>query len=294
MHERTSVLLTVLLLAVAYVPVTIASAADSEFLRIRYDRNGEPAALQSAIASYRAPTGAAFTGTVDLIGALHIAEKTYFAELNDRFRHYDAVLYELIAAPGTRIPRGGPDNPGSLASTQVAIKNALGLSFQLDEVNYNVSNFVHADMSPEQFSQSMAERNENLYQYFWKIFFFATKQYARDPLGERQADLFAALFADDNGRALKIELARELLDVDRVTESLEGPDGSTLISGRNEQAINVLRQRIAAGDRRLAIFYGAGHLADLEARLADEFHMIKAEQTWLDAWDLSAGKNKPQ
>ncbi len=36
---------------------------------------------------------------VDLIGAVHVAHKEYFQDLNRRFRSYDALLYELVADP---------------------------------------------------------------------------------------------------------------------------------------------------------------------------------------------------
>lgn len=272
--------------AQAQQPEPSGQRTPTEYLRISYDESNEPVALQSAIVSYRRSDSRDKLVYVDLVGALHIADQSYYAELNSLFKSYDSVLYELIADEGTRVPDGGPKNPGTLASTQVAIKNALGLAFQLDEIDYSADNFVHADMSPEQVSASMSARNETLYQYFWKVFFFATREYARDPLGTRGLDLYSAFFAPDQERALKIELAKELLNVDYVTQSLEGPDGSTLISERNKKALKVLAERIAAGDRRIAIFYGAGHLSDLHQRMTSELNLRRDGITWLDAWDL--------
>jgi len=263
-----------------------AAASEPEFLRISYDDAGEPLALQSVIARYRLDNSSDSTINVDLVGALHIADRGYFADLNKRFKKYDSVLYELIAESGTRVPAGGPDNPGALSSTQGAITNVLGLSFQLEEIDYQATNFVHADMSPEQVAESMTERNESLYQYFWKIFFFATREYAKDPLRTRDIDLLAAFFAPDQQRALKIELAKELVNVDDVTQTLEGPDGSTLISGRNQKAFDVLAKRIDAGDRRIAVFFGAGHLSDMHRRLVDDFGFQPLAESWLDAWAL--------
>jgi hypothetical protein len=270
----------------AQQPEPAGQHTSTEYLRINYDESNEPVALQSAIVSYRLSDKQRKAINVDLVGALHVADQSYYAELNRLFKRYDSVLYELIADEGTRVPSGGPQKPGTIASTQVAIKNALGLSFQLEEIDYSADNFVHADMSPEQVSASMSARNETLYQYFWKIFFFATREYARDPLGTRGLDLYSAFFAADQERALKIELAKELLNVDYVTQSLEGPDGSTLIGERNKQALKILGERIAAGDRHIAIFYGAGHLSDLHQRMTNELNLQRAEFRWLDAWDL--------
>jgi hypothetical protein len=68
--------------------------------------------------------------------------------------------------------------------------------------------------------------------------------------------------------------------------SLGGEEGSVLISDRNEAALKVLRKEIAAGKKRLAIFYGAGHLADMDKHLRQDFGLKPVEITWLTAWDL--------
>ena len=36
--------------------------------------------------------------TVDLVAAIHIADKSFFRALDDSFSDYDAVLYELVAS----------------------------------------------------------------------------------------------------------------------------------------------------------------------------------------------------
>lgn len=72
--------------------------------------------------------------------------------------------------------------------------------------------------------------------------------------------------------------------------SLDGPDGSTIVTERNKKALAVLRREREAGKRRVAIFYGAAHLPDMEKRLLDEFGMRRAETRWLTAWDLSEQK----
>ena len=35
--------------------------------------------------------------TVDLIGAIHIGDKVYFQKLDNSFKKYDALLYEMVA-----------------------------------------------------------------------------------------------------------------------------------------------------------------------------------------------------
>ena len=51
--------------------------------------------------------------------------------------------------------------------------------------------------------------------------------------------------------------------------------------------MEVLKREIAAGKKEMAIFYGAGHLPDMERRLMSDFKMKRGGQTWLEAWELN-------
>jgi hypothetical protein len=75
-------------------------------------------------------------------------------------------------------------------------------------------------------------------------------------------------------------------------EALEGPEGSTIITERNKVALKKLSEQIAAGKKKIAIFYGAGHLGDMEKRLAADFQLKRKDEQWLDAWNLKAQRAK--
>src|SRR6267154_1756313 len=62
----------------------------AKFTRFVEDETG--ARLQTGVHSYRNKDGVA----VDLIGAIHIADKAYYTKLNARFTRYDAMLYEMV------------------------------------------------------------------------------------------------------------------------------------------------------------------------------------------------------
>lgn len=81
-------------------------------------------------------------------------------------------------------------------------------------------------------------------------------------------------------------MAKQFGSMEALLAGLSGPDGSTLITERNKRALQVLHQQQAAGKRKLGVFYGAGHLADMHERLQKEFHLIPVKTTWIDAWDL--------
>ena len=61
--------------------------------------------------------------------------------------------------------------------------------------------------------------------------------------------------------------------------------GSGRVSS-NAAAIDVLRQEIAAGKRKIAIFYGAAHMNDFDTRLREDFQLEPVETDWIEAWDL--------
>lgn len=258
-----------------------------EFLRIQHGTHGQPEALQVATKSYVPQDKSANGLRVDLIGAVHVGEAAYYADLNDRFREYDVVLYELIAPLDNPVPRNDTPRDGWISSTQMLMTRALELSFQLDAIDYAAENFVHADLSPDEISQSMDERGASLYTYFWKLFYVSINEYARDPLGLRNYDLIAAMFASDGGNALKIAVATQLLETKSITAVFEGDAGSTIIAARNIRALEVLRQQIAAGDRHIGIFYGAAHMEDMERRLQQDFGLQISHTIWSDAWLLT-------
>jgi hypothetical protein len=52
-------------------------------------------------------------------------------------------------------------------------------------------------------------------------------------------------------------------------------------------ALAVLRKQIAAGKRHLGVFYGAGHLPDMEKRLEKDFGLKRQSTLWLTAWDMT-------
>lgn len=67
--------------------------AGTDFVRFVEDDAG--ARLQTGIASYRNKEGV----VVDLIGAIHVADQAYFEKLNEAFKGYEVVLYEMVGGP---------------------------------------------------------------------------------------------------------------------------------------------------------------------------------------------------
>jgi hypothetical protein len=275
-------------LALVLLALTAANAqetAETEFVRVAEDEQDRPLALQLAITSY-VPRNGDGRIQIDLVGAIHIGDKEYYQDLNTRFEDYDALLYELIAPKDTVIIDRDPENQSVISSAQVTMKHFLALSFQLDEINYGADNFVHADLSPTELSNSMDERGESLYIYFWRLFYASFDEYAKDPLGLQNMSMFSAMLSADSDNAFKTMLAYEMTDLEKASEILGDDSQSSVIGARNQRAIDVLKMRLESGDKRIAIFYGVAHMPDMEERLQEQLELVYLDTTWVDAWRL--------
>lgn len=257
------------------------------FVRLLRDAKDRPIALQTAIAHYTKTGHEDPKFSVDLVGAVHIADTAYYRGLNDRFTKYDALLYELVAPQGTRVPKTGAKSTHPIGRIQQGLSGVLDLDFQLERIDYQKPNFVHADMSPVDMQKSMADRNESFLTMFFRMMGYSMTQQAKHPEQNADAALLAVLLAPDPSLALKRVLAEQFEDLEGSMNMIDGPQGSTIITERNKVALSVLAKQIAAGKKRLGIFYGAGHLPDLENRLEKQFGLKRQSTTWLTAWDMT-------
>ncbi len=253
---------------------------------VRVSKEGKtPQALQTAVVKYKSDSKETEGVEVSLVGAVHIAEKSYYQDLNKLFTEYDALLYEMVSDPHHGVPAPNERGSSPISSVQVGMKDMLELTFQLDEVDYKAKNFVHADMSPDEFFDSMNKRKEGVFKMLLRS---VGSGLAMQGAGKsNDLDVLTAMLSKDRSKGLKVALAEQFEMMDGQMAALQGEDGrSTLITERNAKAFKVLGEQIKAGKKKIGIFYGAGHLEDMHQRLLDEYRMQPVETKWLDAWDL--------
>src|SRR5437588_3480495 len=105
-------------------------------------------------------------------------------------------------------------------------------------------------------------------------------------------DLLVALKAPDRARQLKLLLAHEFDDIEDQMAGLTGPNGSVIITERNKAAIAKLQEVMADGKKNIGIFFGAGHMGDMERRLlALGFRRTRVE--WRIGWDMTVKPGDP-
>jgi hypothetical protein len=263
-----------------------------DFLRLSRDDDGKPLSLDTSIVEYHRPAGGRREPLqVDLVAAVHIGSRDYYDTLDRLFADYDAVLYELVAPPNARVPKPGRKAAGAIGSAQQGLKSMLGLEFQLDSVDYSAANFVHADLTPREFDAAMAKRGESWWSMFTRLMRESMARADKRGAGEAEVgmgELVGILFGSAAERQLRLRrvMAEQFTDMDALTAAFGGEEGSTLITDRNAAALDVLRTEIAAGKRRIAIFYGAAHMDDFDRQLQDDFDLEPGETTWLEAWNL--------
>lgn len=165
------------------------------------------------------------------------------------------------------------------------LKNTLKLEAQIDCIDYTRPNFVHADMTARAFAAKQEERGENFIQLWMRM----ARAQALAPSPNYQdpglLKVLEILCRPDSATELKRLMGRMFDAVETVMSGMEGPDGSVIISDRNQVAIEVLKIHLGLNKKKFGIFYGAAHLPDMEKRLVDlGFTLEKVE--WLTAWDL--------
>ncbi len=255
------------------------------FMRVKRSKKRKPVAFETSVTRYVTKNEDGKDVYVDLIGVVHIGEQSYYEELNRIFENYDSVLYELVAPEGMvpeRNARAEGFNP--VASLQMGMQSVLGLEFQLDHIQYKKDNFVHADMSPSEFLESMKQNDESFGKIALKAFGQSLAQSNSSSVSN--FDLLRVAFAKDKEIKMRQLFATQMIDMEAGMQIFEGREGSTIINHRNGKAMEVLSDEIDKGEQKIAIFYGAGHLPDMERRLMSDFRMKRAGQYWLEAWKL--------
>ncbi len=276
--------------------VVVIAATGGKFLRINRTDKGVVTSMETSIARYVPADATKKAPVVDLISAVHVGEKAYYQALDKAFENYDVVLYELVAPEGTRVPKGGGERRGVVSGIQGGMKDLLDLEFQLEQVDYTKKNLVHADMSPDQFSDAMKDRGESMMSMLFKMMgasMAMQSEMQAKGQGGAEMEMLLALF-DPTNRALKLKraMAVQFENMDNLSLMFGGANGSTIIEGRNEAALEVLKKQIADGKQKIGIFYGGGHMPDLQKRLVKDFGLKFDKEEWLEAWSMPESVKK--
>jgi hypothetical protein len=272
-----------------HYPPNTTQKADTEFVRFQ-DHGDNAGVFETAIATYEGKRGE----KVELISAVHIADQPYYTRLARLFAGYDSLLYEMVKPKGATPPAPGrrdrAASGGMISYFQRFLRDTLELEFQLDAIDYRAANFVHADLDTETFERLSKERGETLLQLMFRAAFQAM---SKAQSGDSKTDpdmgfkMFFALFAKNRAQLLKHLLATQLQDMEDLIAGLsQGKDGqgSVILIERNKALMRVLHQRLDMGEKKIGVFYGGAHLADVEQRIFAEIGLRRTGVRWEKAW----------
>ncbi len=267
---------------VAVVAGMLAAAGEGslagDFIRIRED--DQATRLQTAYFGYE-KDGV----RVDLIGAIHIADKRYYEFLNESFGDYDALLFEMVG--GEKLGEKEPEPEQEPAENKLAalltvyetMEKTLALSGQGAVIDYTAENFVHADLTMKEFEALQEERGESLLGFMIQAALTAERP-SREP---NSINLMRGMLGGKPD-LVKHELMHTMADADKQIDSIDG--ANVIIGDRNARCIEVLDREMAAGKKNIGIFYGAAHFPDIERRLLEK-GFTRVSTKWATAWRVT-------
>ncbi|KAJ4797878.1 thermosome subunit gamma [Rhynchospora pubera] len=325
----------------------LTDSSPTDFLR--YNRHphiphvaGE---LQASIVKYKKMLPWRFINPplqVDLVSAVHIADRRYFEILQKKLATYDCVLYEGVGdkddseSESETEPEPAMQGYNITGFIQRLMGRILSMDFQLDCISYKAHNWYNADLDWDTFQRLQEERGEtlltaardalgsalkfdqhsssaqfgfdsfrsNLLRVSWivpmplaisLIINLTCSSDGRDEDNEQMDDfghIVGELLELGFGSALKVILARSLTSVFASEIYTDLEENSVIIGERNKAALEQLKKAISRGEKRIAIFYGAGHMPDLGRRLRRDFKMVPTEVDWVTAWSIRRPKSK--
>jgi hypothetical protein len=256
--------------------------------------------LQIAARQFVAPRGR--HPAIWLVGVSHIGERKYFTALQHHLNEQTLVLFEGISnspMPASSLnsqTNAEPERVESssskekLSSLQVSMAETLGLAFQLEAIDYTRDNFVNSDLSIQEIREIVSQIGakasfeslvqmmeggswlDTILQVVFRFLSASPKMQAlsklalMETIGEIQGD-------PGQMKGLPTEL-KQLLEV--------------LIDRRNEKVIADMKLELAEmkSSDSIAIFYGTGHMPDLETRLRRELKYHPAGQLWFTAFSV--------
>ncbi|MEO6742148.1 MAG: hypothetical protein ABIP20_18030 [Chthoniobacteraceae bacterium] len=253
---------------------------------------------------------------VELVGAVHVADPEYYKSLTSIFAGYEELLFELVDGQKMKQDAGVHPKPATARKPPAPLKqgefppdedeateekerspafkiisammHGVGTYFhfqhQTDGIDYHTKNFVHADVSMDEFVRLQVDKGESFLDVMRKAI-EAQLEIGSDRKAEpKGSQLLLALLGDSSG--LKVAMARQLASAGDVVTEMEKHDGGTvIITERNRKALEVFDREVAAGRKNLGIFYGAAHLTEMEKDLEKRGYHRTGER-WLTAWEI--------
>jgi hypothetical protein len=264
-----------------------------------------------------------------LVGTSHIGEQSYYQELQKLLNSQTLVLYEGVNAEAhkrrVRKPARAPVHPAPEAdvdgsaspekhasdgpSMQVTMAKSLGLVFQLDAIDYDRTNFLNSDLSIREIQNLMAGVEKNTpapppgegsapgnpsFGYLMQIMDESSLLGSLMKMGMQ--------FIGSNPKLQAMAKLTLIETLGRLKGEFSEMRGLTpdlkqlikvLIDARNQNVVEDLKIELTTIPRRgsIAVFYGTGHMENMQKRITSELNYQPAGEIWLTAFSVDVKKS---
>ncbi|HZQ46875.1 MAG TPA: hypothetical protein VFC07_07690 [Verrucomicrobiae bacterium] len=261
--------------------------------------------------------------TLWLAGTSHVGEPGYYHALQKHFDTQTVVLYEGIntGAHKRHVTNPGaasatPDLPPSTPPTQPhpsggfsmqsALAESLGLVFQLDAIDYERTNFINSDLSILQIQRLMLGdkdavpappgvkgKTDPSFEFLLQIMDGSSFLGSLFKMGIQLIGSSPQLQA-----VAKLTLVETLGQIKGDFSQMRGlpPDMKrlvkVLIEARNQNVVDDLKTEFKSIPRAgsISVFYGTGHMEDMEKRIVRDLHYRPDGEIWLTAFSVDVRK----
>jgi hypothetical protein len=237
--------------------------------------------------------------TVWLTGVSHIGSSNYFAELQRHLNAQTIVLFEGVGEHSQDFKNMKSDDaknnaaPKAVGGMQSSLATSLGLVFQLDTIDYDRPNFRHSDLSISEIRELLAEPRGSGGGDAGEDF--------DNLLSMMQGDSFMNIVMQFGlgivASSPKLQAMSKVTLIEVITEMGGDPSRLGVISPELKQLLEVLiakRNQRVIDDLKTAlkevgpkgsvsIFYGTGHMNEMETRLRKELNYQPVEDAWFSA-----------
>jgi hypothetical protein len=297
---------------------TVAQSADTPPPQA-YTRIANPdtntVQLQIALRKFVAPQGGP---VIWLAAVMHIGEPEYYQALQHFLNAQTIVLYEGInpdahphhvhdstaASASDSTTAAPPSSTNDDYSMQATLAHSLGLVFQLDAIDYDRTNFLNSDLSVLQIQRIMAEGRLPAApgEKGGSNAAFGILLQIMDGSSFLGSLVKAGLqFVADSPQLQAVAKLTMIEAVGRLKGDLSDVQGlppdwkkliKVLIEARNKNLLSDLADELKKipGTGSIAVFYGAGHMDDMEKRITGDLHYHPAEDVWLPAFSVDLRK----
>ena len=220
-----------------------------------------------------------------LVGAIHIGQKSYYSALQSLLDAQGAVFYEGVRAgknAATLAQKAAALKKPTAAApvpTYKVISDAIGLDFQLADIDYRRANWFNVDLTMDDLDRLNKASAKGKPSGFDQV------KGILDPNSPTAKQLSTLMGMATPG----IKEAFKILMIKAAgSDATPGFDAATeaiVLKERNKAVEDALNQAAFSptAPKSIAVFYGAKHMADLQSKLVSKYGYTLGEKRWFPA-----------